>query len=153
MFTQPFIQAQIKENIKALRHFVSGEFPAQKASNAENVSIWWRHHVVTNKGQTTSHSEDELRGVFEKKVTVLQCVWAGLSKDSTILIQMAFNPSCADSIHIRVPNLIITLPVDSPQTPHFNNHVDTDYKVIHIPFNSSMFLWFCVILCNHLLLS
>ena len=21
------------------------EFPAQKASNAENVSIWWRHHV------------------------------------------------------------------------------------------------------------
>ena len=23
---------------------VSGEFPAQRASNAENVSIWWRHH-------------------------------------------------------------------------------------------------------------
>ena len=23
---------------------VSGEFPAQKASNAENFSIWWRHH-------------------------------------------------------------------------------------------------------------
>ena len=23
----------------------SGEFPAQMASNAENVSIWWRHHV------------------------------------------------------------------------------------------------------------
>ena len=23
---------------------VSGEFPTQKASNAENVSIWWRHH-------------------------------------------------------------------------------------------------------------
>ena len=26
---------------------VSGEFPAQMASNAENVSIWWRHHVGT----------------------------------------------------------------------------------------------------------
>ena len=25
---------------------VTGEFPAQMASNAENVSIWWRHHVV-----------------------------------------------------------------------------------------------------------
>ena len=25
---------------------VTGEFPAQKASNAENVSIWWRHHVL-----------------------------------------------------------------------------------------------------------
>ena len=25
----------------------SGEFPAQRASNAENASIWWRHHVFT----------------------------------------------------------------------------------------------------------
>ena len=24
---------------------VTGEFPAQRASNAENVSTWWRHHV------------------------------------------------------------------------------------------------------------
>ena len=24
---------------------VTGEFPSQRASNAENVSIWWRHHV------------------------------------------------------------------------------------------------------------
>ena len=24
---------------------MTGEFPAQRASNAENVSIWWRHHV------------------------------------------------------------------------------------------------------------
>ena len=23
----------------------TGEFPAQMASNAENISIWWRHHV------------------------------------------------------------------------------------------------------------
>ena len=23
---------------------MTGKFPAQKASNAENVSIWWRHH-------------------------------------------------------------------------------------------------------------
>ena len=25
---------------------VTGEFPAQMVSNAENVSIWWRHHVT-----------------------------------------------------------------------------------------------------------
>ena len=25
---------------------VDGEFPAQMANNAENVSIWWRHHVT-----------------------------------------------------------------------------------------------------------
>ena len=54
LFTQPFIQTQIKENIKAPRHWPlcgefteTGEFPAQMASNAENVSIWWRHHVIT----------------------------------------------------------------------------------------------------------
>ena len=28
---------------------VTGEFPAQRASNAENVSIWWRHHMVSAK--------------------------------------------------------------------------------------------------------
>ena len=26
----------------------TGEFPAQMASNAENVSIWWRHHDVAD---------------------------------------------------------------------------------------------------------
>ena len=47
------IQAQIKENIKAPHHWPlcgeftgSGEFPAQRASNAENVSISWRHRVL-----------------------------------------------------------------------------------------------------------
>ena len=25
---------------------VTGEFPAQRASNTEDVSIWWRHHVT-----------------------------------------------------------------------------------------------------------
>ena len=48
------IRAQIKENIKAPRHWPlcgevtgTGEFPAQMVSNAENVSIWWRHHGKT----------------------------------------------------------------------------------------------------------
>ena len=25
---------------------VTGEFPAQRASNVENVSIWWLHHGI-----------------------------------------------------------------------------------------------------------
>ena len=28
----------------------TGEFPAQMASNAENVSIWWRHHEAGANG-------------------------------------------------------------------------------------------------------
>ena len=27
---------------------VTGEFPAHMASNAENASIWWRHHDVVS---------------------------------------------------------------------------------------------------------
>ena len=30
----------------ALNSPVSGEFPAQMASNAENASIWWHHHAM-----------------------------------------------------------------------------------------------------------
>ena len=47
--TQPFLQAQIKENIEGPRYWplrgeLTGEFPTQMARNAENVSIWWRYH-------------------------------------------------------------------------------------------------------------
>ena len=43
------VQAEIKENIKAPRHWplcgeFIGEFPVQRASNAERISIWWRNH-------------------------------------------------------------------------------------------------------------
>ena len=27
----------------------TGEFPAQMSSNAENASIWWRHHEIHRK--------------------------------------------------------------------------------------------------------
>ena len=27
---------------------VTGEFPTQRASNAESVSIWWRHHIAVS---------------------------------------------------------------------------------------------------------
>ena len=44
-------KAQIKETSKlrvtglcAGNSPLTGEFPAQRASNVENVSIWWRHH-------------------------------------------------------------------------------------------------------------
>ena len=51
LFTQPFLQAQIKENIKDPCHWhLRGEFTGDRwipcTSNAENISIWWRHHAV-----------------------------------------------------------------------------------------------------------
>ena len=47
VYSTVFVQAQVKENITGLcegNSPVTGEFPAQKASNAESVFIWWRHH-------------------------------------------------------------------------------------------------------------
>ena len=53
----------LKENIKAPRHWpLCGEFtgdrwiPPQKASNAENVSIWWRHMIQNTFSKPTSSS-------------------------------------------------------------------------------------------------
>ena len=36
---------------------VTGEFPAQMASNAENVSIWWRHHVSVERKRSHAYPE------------------------------------------------------------------------------------------------
>ena len=37
---------------------VTGEFPAQKASNAENVFIWWRHHVISKSPICEMYSDE-----------------------------------------------------------------------------------------------
>ena len=37
---------QGKRQSSASLAFVTGEFPAQRASNAEIFSIWWRHHLT-----------------------------------------------------------------------------------------------------------
>ena len=48
----------------------TGEFPAQMASNAENVSIWWRHHAaidiwsisfrIASRLMPQGHTDDQL---------------------------------------------------------------------------------------------
>ena len=55
-FAQPFVQAQIRESIKSLRHWPlwwepTGDWwiPLTKGRNAENVSMWWRHHIHVSK--------------------------------------------------------------------------------------------------------
>ena len=50
----PFVHVQIKGIPKGPRHWPlwgeftgdCGRFPSQKASNAENATIWWRHHYI-----------------------------------------------------------------------------------------------------------
>ena len=50
VYSAVYSDAGKKNNLKAPRHWpfcgeFTGEFPAEMASDAENVSIWWRHHV------------------------------------------------------------------------------------------------------------
>ena len=37
---------------------VTGEFPAPRASNAENVSIWWRHHEFFSSDEWERYMKD-----------------------------------------------------------------------------------------------
>ena len=63
----------------------TGDFPAQKASYAENVSIWWRHHGYAAVA-TTVHSAGCL------KVTVVECM----------LQNMGFECSMSSNLHFLI---------------------------------------------------
>ena len=50
VYSTVYLGADQRKKNKAPRHWplwgeFTGEFPAQRASNAENVSIWWCHYV------------------------------------------------------------------------------------------------------------
>ena len=61
----------------------TGEFPAQMASNAENVSIWWRHHMdfistLFTDEMTSSHSTNvaHLQRTNRRQHHFLACLWS-----------------------------------------------------------------------------
>ena len=45
----------------------TGEFPAQRASSKENVSIWWRHHVKNNRAPLLCY--------FKLCASFCNCLW------------------------------------------------------------------------------
>ena len=49
---------------------VAGEFPAQRTSNAENVSIWWRHHATYIDKPTLVDDNKPLPGQMLTKIYV-----------------------------------------------------------------------------------
>ena len=68
LFSQSFVQAGIKENIKASRHCLCEKNPPrtggflQQAGNTENVSIWWRHHSdIFSQAGTINVCKDQAR--------------------------------------------------------------------------------------------
>ena len=57
----------------------AGEFPAQMASNAENVSMWWRHH---EEGNPIFHPYGQSMGVFCIYLE-LECLFSSLFRLTT----------------------------------------------------------------------
>ena len=56
----------------------TGEFPTQMASKGENVSIWWRHHVVGHTTFLTSqHKFRQWLGAFRQQTIT----WANVDPD------------------------------------------------------------------------
>ena len=62
----------------------TGEFPAQMASNAKNVSIWWRHHVIPEKVKYNA---------FEMTTATINC-------DTSLSLFATNVPTCGD--HCRI---------------------------------------------------
>ena len=100
----------------------TGEFPAQMASNAENVSIWWRHHALASC-LTSSKSLPEptltylhcgsvssTRGQFYRKrprQQSLLCWWINISNYNHVFQEPIRE---LDTMFLRVDIIWITTP-------------------------------------------
>ena len=100
----------------------TGEFPGQKASNAENVSIWWRHH------------EGKVRGImscllFKLKSPMIEAYGISLTSDCVKQIATAtqeasyLKPAITCVIKRKPPAYSIlprlTPPPPPPKQQHF----------------------------------
>ena len=111
-----FIQTQINENITAPRHWplcgeFTGEFPAQMASNAENVSISWRHHELKFNNRTVVNGyalSPITRCVC--RVASLSCpLWAIVLKRKCHHFDEIFITGCIGSCHFTTSSAIIQI--------------------------------------------
>ena len=69
---------------------VTGEFPAQMASNAENVSIWWRHHDKQYLG-ASFHEIWRLYTCFYISDISLHCAYVSSHSDSWQIVITTHN--------------------------------------------------------------
>ena len=64
--------------VRGIHRSVIGEFPAEMASNAEIVSIWWRHHVTCQLLVSEVFSGIRLREISQEvlaNIISVTCVW------------------------------------------------------------------------------
>ena len=87
-----------QRNIKAPHHWPlcqgTGEFPAQMASNAENVSIWWRHHVLRRLAYPSRHMDLwQMCGRHPSEISLIliqRCKWSTRIKSISLRMSITF---------------------------------------------------------------
>ena len=88
---------------------IPGEFPAKMASNAENVSIWWRHHVICE-----SHT---FRPLPDRRLLVWACpinqLCTALNLCVCSIIGIAFN-LCVCGIEVKIKRHVLVLQLSLP---------------------------------------
>ena len=77
---------------------VTGEFPAQRGSNAENVSIWWRHHdfLVLHEPMPTYSICRHGKQIIANAIQTNQILITRYSYENVLFIIMFifFRPHC-----------------------------------------------------------
>ena len=125
-FTQSLIQTQIKESIKAPRHWAlcveftgTGEFPAQMASNAENVSIRWRYHEYLGEEITPPNSSSDVP--VNRCITICMMLTNGIcgriAKNTNTEYRQIFNTRRTTSQTLNVSCLVLQLSLPNPLKP------------------------------------
>ena len=89
---------------------VTGEFPTGRASNAENVSIWWRHHEAYNTAVTWQNYTKLINTCYSldihKKMSMFICTIIGKCYVNIISISDCFCYTAVDVISRFIPILL-----------------------------------------------
>ena len=75
----------------------TGEFPAQMASVAKNVSIWWRHHAMLEKGVIGVHFSNDhltLRDSLSGSRLITNLIDGVVQLGANVTMRPVYNGTC-----------------------------------------------------------
>ena len=109
---------------------VTREFPAHRASNAENVSIWWRHH----ENQHTTPESGSI-GLFLKRRTSLRCYATSINIRLKNIPLRTKLEQLDTQTWVSTRNLLSevdTTTIDLQKETIYNNHIVSWYNMFHL---------------------
>ena len=93
---------QSSASLAFVREFTgTGEFPAQMASNAENVSIWWRHHVERNSTVAARSQAASLKIIYFRLLSRLPGTDDLTKQLGAVFQKLGINFRSADGTKLR----------------------------------------------------